>query len=117
MDQELELTVDLMPVVGTMTTERYHPRVSANFMVKVLLGHRQVMAKARDLSMAGLYLQAHLGDFQDRLTVAVPLPGEGELVLTARVCRRESDGVALEFEALDWDEMIVLARFLHPRLP
>jgi hypothetical protein len=33
------------------------------------------------------------------------------------VVRRDSTGVALEFEGLDWDDLFALARFLHPRLP
>jgi hypothetical protein len=98
--------------------ERYHPRVETNLMVKVHLNGRTVVAKARDLSMAGLFLMAHPGESLRRLTLAIPLPGEErEIVTTCEIRRREMDGVALEFGKLDWDDLFVLARYLHPRLP
>jgi len=96
--------------------ERFHPRVEANFMVKVMLNGRPVVAKARDLSMAGLYLLAHPAPGQERLTVSIPLPDDCEVVTQCHVRRQESDGVALEFEELDWEDLFALARFLHPRL-
>ena len=99
------------------TAERFHPRVEANFMVQVHLNGRTVVAKARDLSMAGLFLLAHPGDAQQALTLTLPLPGGEDIVTRCRVRRREAQGVALEFDTLDWDEMIALARYLSPRLP
>ena len=97
--------------------ERFHPRVEANFMVQVHLNGRTVVAKARDLSMAGLFLLAHPGDAQQQLTLTLPLPGGEDIVTRCRIRRREAQGVALEFDTLDWDEMIALARYLSPRLP
>ncbi|MGQ0508698.1 MAG: PilZ domain-containing protein [Myxococcaceae bacterium] len=97
--------------------ERFHPRVDANFMVKVLINGRAVVAKARDLSMAGLYLLAKPPVSTTELTLSIPLPGDREVVTTARVCRWHAEGVALEFDQLDWDDLFALARFLHPRLP
>jgi hypothetical protein len=97
-------------------TERYHPRVEANFMVKVQLNGRTVLAKAKDLSMAGLYLIGHPPDSVRRLTVSIPL-GTQELVLSCTINRRDARGVGLEFDALDWDDFLTLARYLHPRLP
>jgi hypothetical protein len=102
---------------GPRTAERFHPRVEANLKVKVLLPGRTVAAEARDVSMAGLFLLAHPGDTQRRLKVSLPLPGDREIVTTCEIRRREADGVALEFGELDWDDLIALARFLHPRLP
>jgi hypothetical protein len=107
----------MTPTGGPRTVERFHPRVEANIPVKVLLSGRTVMVRARDVSMAGLFLLAHPADSMRRLTIAVPLPGDREIVTTCEVRRREADGVALEFDALDWDDLIALARFLHPRLP
>ncbi|MFB1481289.1 PilZ domain-containing protein [Corallococcus sp. RDP092CA] len=97
--------------------ERYHPRVEARLQVKVLLSGRTVTAQARDISMNGLFLQAHPADTQRALTIALPLPGDRELVTMCTIRRREVDGVALEFGELDWDDLIALARFLHPHLP
>jgi hypothetical protein len=94
-----------------------HPRVDANLPVKVHLKARTVMAKARDLSMAGLFLMAHPSDSMRHLTISIPLPGDREIVTRCLIRRRDARGVALEFEALDWDDMIALARYLHPRLP
>ena len=97
--------------------ERFHPRVEANFMVKLLVNGKAVVAKAKDLSMAGLLL---LGDPEvprHWVTVSIPLPGDREVVAPCHVRRKGADGVALEFEKLDWDDLFALARFLHPRLP
>ncbi len=97
--------------------ERFHPRVEAGFMVKLLLNGRAVLARCSDLSMAGLFVQAELRDEVKRVTVALPLPGDREVVASCLVKRVDEDGAALEFEGLDWDDMFALARFLHPRLP
>lgn len=96
---------------------RFHPRVDAGFMVKLYLGGRSVVAKADDLSMAGLKLVGDFAAADDRLTLCLPLPGDREIVTEATVRRRSEEGVALEFDQLDWDDMFALARFLHPRLP
>ncbi|WP_257460739.1 PilZ domain-containing protein [Archangium lipolyticum] len=97
--------------------ERYHPRVEANWMVKVHLGERIVLVKARDLSMAGLFLHGHPPDTTRQLTLTLPLPGIGDIPATCTIVRREAQGVALEFEDMDWDYFLLLARYLHPRLP
>ena len=97
--------------------ERYHPRVDANWMVKVHLGERTVLVKARDLSMAGLFLHGHPPDTTRQLSLTLPLPGIGDITTTCNVIRRAAHGVALEFADLDWDHLLLLARYLHPRLP
>lgn len=96
---------------------RFHPRVEAGFMIKLFTGGRSVLAKATDLSMAGLKLVGEFGRADDRLTLAIPIPGDREIVTGATVRRRNEETVALEFDQLDWDDMFALARFLHPRLP
>ncbi|MGV3625764.1 MAG: PilZ domain-containing protein [Archangium sp.] len=95
---------------------RFHPRVDAGFMVKIFTGGRAVIAKACDLSMAGLKL---VGDFavEERMTICIPIPGDRDVVTQATVRRRTEEDMALEFDQLDWDDMFALARFLHPRLP
>ncbi|MGA9523688.1 MAG: PilZ domain-containing protein [Myxococcaceae bacterium] len=97
--------------------ERFHPRVGAGFMVKLLINGRALVCKARDLSMAGLYISNAPSSLEEKVTVAVPLPGDREVVTSCLVRRVQEDGVGLEFEHLDWDDMFALARFLHPRLP
>lgn len=99
------------------TRERFHPRVEAGFMVKLLIDGKAVLAKARDLSMAGLFVMSHPPGRKDKVTVALPLPGDREVVTSCWIRRVHEDGVALEFESLDWEDMFALARFLHPRLP
>lgn len=96
---------------------RFHPRVEAGFMVKLLVNGRSLVAKARDLSMAGLFVLQLPESRSDRITVAIPLPGDREVVASCWIRRVQQDGVALEFEQLDWDDLFALARFLHPRLP
>lgn len=107
----------MTPNGGPRAVERFHPRVDADIPVKVLLSGRTVTVRARDVSMAGLFLQAHPADTTRQLKIAVPLPGDREIVTTCEIRRREVDGVALEFGELDWDDFLALARFLHPRLP
>ncbi|MGZ3460733.1 MAG: PilZ domain-containing protein [Archangium sp.] len=96
---------------------RYHPRVEANGTVRVHLGERTVLVKARDLSMAGLFLHGHPADTTRQLTLTLPLPGLGDITTTCTIVRREAHGVAVEFDNLDWDHFLLLARYLHPRLP
>lgn len=107
----------MTPAPGARLVERFHPRVEANLMVKVLLPGRSVAAKARDLSMAGLFLHAQPADTLRELTLSIPLPGDKEIVATCAIRRRTMEGVALEFGTLDWDDFLALARYLHPRLP
>jgi hypothetical protein len=97
--------------------ERYHPRVEANWMVKVHLGERTVLVKARDLSMAGLFLMGHPADTIKMLNLTLPLPGLGDISAKCTIVRREAHGVAVEFSDVDWDHFLLLARYLHPRLP
>jgi hypothetical protein len=107
------ITVTAQPTTST----RFHPRVDAGIMVKLFTNGRAVLAKAVDLSMAGVLV---LGDFsrsEERITVAVPLPNDREVVTGATVKRRSDAELALEFDQLDWDDMFALARFLNPRLP
>jgi PilZ domain-containing protein len=107
-----------MPVAQPFETrERFHPRVEANLMVKVLLNGKAILAKAREVSMAGLSLAGDPTLGRNRLTLSLPLPNDREIVTECRVSRREETTVAVEFEQLDWDDLIALARFLHPRLP
>ncbi|MBL8939219.1 MAG: PilZ domain-containing protein [Archangium sp.] len=96
---------------------RSHPRVDAGFMVKLFTQGKAVLAKADNLSMQGLHV---LGDFftaEERLTLAIPLPDDREVVTKATVRRRDEESISVEFDQLDWDDMFALARFLHPRLP
>ncbi len=99
------------------TGERYHPRVPAGFMVKLLMDGKAVLAKARDVSMNGVRVAGAGWLERDWVTIAIPLPNDREVVTGCKVRRREQDELALEFDELDWDDMFALARFLHPRLP
>jgi len=99
------------------TRERYHPRVDTNLLVRVLINGRAVAAKARDLSMAGVYLAGDPTLGRNRLALSIPLPDDREVVVQCRVRRRDADGVAVEFEQVDWEDLFALARYLHPRLP
>jgi hypothetical protein len=100
-----------------LSPERFHPRVAANFMVKAMVQGRLVVTKAKDLSMAGMSLIGPIGVEGEKVTVAIPLPHDREILTAGRITRELDDGVALEFDPLDWDDMFALARYLHPRLP
>ncbi len=104
-------------VATSRAPQRFHPRVRANFMAKLMLNGRAIIAKARDVSMAGLYLIGDAGTIGQTLTICIPLPKDREVVTSCRVKRCQADGVGVEFAALDWDDLFALARYLHPRLP
>ena len=101
----------------TLYPERFHPRVDANFMVKVLLEGRLIVAKAHNLSMAGLFLEGVRAKQGELLTIALPLPEDKEVITTCQVRRDSPEGIAVEFDQLDWEDLFALARYLHPRLP
>ena len=96
--------------------ERFHPRVPADLEVKVLSSGDVRRTRARDVSMAGLKLSGRAGPIGGRLTLAVVLPKDREILTHATITRLD-DGTAVEFDQLDWEDLIALARFLHPRLP
>lgn len=107
----------MMPNTSENLPERYHPRVDANFMVKAMVSGRLVLVKASNLSMAGLFVLSPIGMMGEKVTVSIPLPDDREVLTAGRVTRITDEGVAVEFEPLDWDDLCTLARFLHPRLP
>jgi hypothetical protein len=107
----------MMTADAAQTPERYHPRVDANFMVKVLVNGRLVLVKAGNLSMDGLFILSDLGEVGQKMTVSIPLARSEEVLTTGRITRVTDEGVALRFDKLDWDDLCSLARFLHPRLP
>lgn len=100
----------------TALPARFHPRVEAGFMVKLGTSRRAIVAKASDLSMAGLRLLGDFGAIGDRLAISIPLPNDEEVHTAGTIRRCSEDGVAVEFDQLDWDDMFALARFVHPRL-
>ena len=97
---------------------RQHPRVHADFVVKLGRGERSVLARALDVSLAGMALHDPAGELDDSVQrVALRIPGEPhELELPVRFARRSGDKVALAFSKLDWDDLFTLARYLSPRL-
>jgi hypothetical protein len=98
---------------------RQHPRVAADFVVRLVAGTRSVLARAVDLSLAGLALHDPAGGLEEGAfdRVALKIPGEArQLSLPVRFARRHHDRVALSFAALDWDDLFSLARYLSPRL-
>jgi hypothetical protein len=97
--------------------QRTHPRVPAGFAVDVRTRDGIFTAQARDLSMAGLLLVGFSAQAGEMLPMSISLPGDQVRAFVGRVTRVHTDGVAVEFERLDWDDLFALARFLHPRLP
>jgi PilZ domain len=91
--------------------------VPAGFAVEVRAPDGAWVAQARDLSMAGLLLVGFAATAGELLELSVSLPGDQARAFRGRVTRVHTEGVAVEFERLDWDDLFALARFLHPRLP
>lgn len=104
---------DQSPAPGT----RLHPRVEAGFMVKVLQQDRTLLYRTRDLSMAGVFVEDLRALPGHQVSVVVPLPYDRDIQADCTVRRLTGEGVALEFNTLDWDDMFALARYLYPRLP
>ena len=100
-----------------VSVERFHPRVPANLMVTVHANKRAIVAKAKDLSLDGVFIWGVPGFGERRVTVSIPLPDGHDVMASCEVTRAQDEGVALKFADLDWDDLISLARFLHPRLP
>lgn len=97
--------------------QRTHPRVPAGFAVEVSTKEGAFVAQAQDLSMAGLLLVGFSAQPGEVLALSVCLPGDHVRAFRGRVTRVHAEGVAVEFERLDWEDLFALARFLHPRLP
>lgn len=100
----------------TEAPERFHPRVQTDLQVRVEGERTALRVRARDLSMAGVFLAGFHRGTGDRLTLTLLLPGDVEVRTRAVVRRREAEGVAVEFDGVDWDELCALARYVHPRL-
>ena len=95
---------------------REHPRIATEFPVHLDLGAHQLEARARNLSMAGLYLDGALL-LPSIVRARIPLPGVArEVRTTCQVERRDCQGIALSFAAIDWEDLLLVARFLSPRL-
>jgi hypothetical protein len=104
-------------MVQSPRVKRAHPRVEAGFLVQLELGSRKVVARARDLSMAGLFLDGPLSQLPNEINLRIPLPGQGrEVVTRCQVERRQADGVALSFAQITWEDLLLMARYLAPRL-
>src|SRR5687767_1234513 len=101
----------------TTSPTRFHPRVAAGLLVQIVREGRTSVVKAKDLSMAGLFLLGLKAEEGSRVVLQLELPGDFQVTTYAIVKRRQAHGAAVEFEDLDWDDLFALARFLHPRLP
>jgi hypothetical protein len=96
--------------------QREHPRVPSDFPVKLQLGNTELCARARDLSMTGLYLSGAL-ELPETVLVRIPLADEGtEVATTCRIERREKHGVAVSFAEIRWEDLLLLARYVSPRI-
>ena len=98
-------------------SERAHPRVETHLLVKVHIDQQVYLAQALDLSMAGCRLVDLPFTPARRFELVIPLPGDEEIRTGCDVKRRDEESIAVEFDPLDWDDLLSLARFLHPRLP
>lgn len=107
----------MMPSEQLSAAERYHPRVATDLTVKLAVNGRAYLVKACNLSMAGLQLRGYPASPGERITIAIPLPKDREVVVGCEVRRWTDKGIAVVFDRLDWEDMFALARYLHPRLP
>ena len=104
----------------TVPMRRRHPRVPAGFLVKLKVGERTLVQKARDLSMTGMLVDCDTTSIGDKVQVELDLPNEERPVSIAGLVLRASRPYgtrAIHFMDFGWDDMFALARFLAPRLP
>lgn len=104
----------------TVPMRRRHPRVPAGFLVKLRVGDRTLVQKARDLSMTGMLVDCDHAAIGERVQVELELPDEERPVSIAGQVLRASRPYgtrAIHFMDFGWDDMFALARFLAPRLP
>jgi hypothetical protein len=105
-----------LPQPPPLRAERAHPRAAADFDVRIELGRHSVLCRARDFSMTGLFVE-EAPALPPEFPVRIPMPGvDLEVTAICRVKRREGSGAALSFHEIDWDDLLLLARRLAPRL-
>lgn len=111
------MELETQTIEGAEVVTRSHPRVGADFVVKLKAGQKVMWAQATDLSMEGLCLVGDFDDVGEEIVVGLSLPMDRQVVTKAKVVRRDEGKVGVQFEKLDWDDMFALARYLNPRLP
>jgi hypothetical protein len=96
-----------------------HPRVTPGLTVIVDLGGRGGLARARELSLTGCYVEGIEMPVGGNLRVELPMEGN-LMAIHCRVVRIEgrADGlfnVAVAFQDLAWSEICAIARYVAPR--
>ncbi len=100
-----------------MEKPRQHPRVASPAEVLVHSGEIQLHCRARDLSMAGCFVETLRAVESDTVSLVFVVPAGGEAVTCdARIVRRERGGLAVRFLGLDWGALFGLARLVSPGL-
>lgn len=86
-------------------------------MVMLEVDGRQLLTKAADVSMDGLLLKGDFGVQEGgRVPVRIPLPRDRVIDTEATIVRRSPGWAALQLDELDWDDLLALARYVHPKL-
>jgi hypothetical protein len=100
---------------------RTHPRVRGTAGVELSCGEERFPCRAFNLSVAGCYVETRHSFCDPTIDLLLRVPGRREAIsCPAEVVRkdRKNDGtigLALRFMALDWSQLLGLAR-LAPQL-
>lgn len=101
---------------------RHHPRVRGTAGVELCAQEGRFTCRARDMSLAGCYLETHHTVVGPHVQLVFQVPGQLERVAcAAQVVRQDlkSDGtlgLALRFKAMDWSALLGLAKIVAPQL-
>lgn len=103
------------PIYPTHAARR-HPRVPANFFVRLEHPQGRFRLRAKNLSMTGALVRDERQVPEGLVRLELDLPTASEPVrIEARASRRE-DGLALRFLDLDLSAILALARYISPHL-
>jgi hypothetical protein len=95
---------------------RHHPRVPANFPIRLLHGARTWSGRAKNLSLSGLALEGNKQVGLGKVRLELALPSEDAPLWVQGEVIREDRELAVRFLDLDWPEILALARYVSPRL-
>lgn len=99
--------------------KRIFRRLNTELPVELDQGDSSIRAQTRNISCGGLFLALDPGKLskEQELQLVIHLPNQKNPVkVVGAVTRRESDGVALEFQGLYNDNILAIERFVKSNL-
>lgn len=95
---------------------RLHPRVPANFPIRLRHGASCWSGRATNVSLSGLAVEGAPSVDVGKVRLELALPAERSPLTVEGEVVREDRGLAIRFLDLDWADILALARYVAPRL-